>query len=537
MTKSKIFRAVMPVVLTLLAGGALYYYAPPAINIHDPSAWWTMIFLLVVYGVLRLIFSFRTLTIDGRPTRRGYLGFAAAGVLVVVFFVINFFSGPLFNASRYAKAGEERITVGDFATEVQVVENGKITDIAIMDTTTAAAMGKRQIGYLGTLATQYELGQFMTTTVNGQAKKVATMGYGGFWKWLNRRGEGIPGYVSVDPVDGSSEYIEFPEPIHYSDTAYFNENIYRHLQFSCPTVYFDNVHFEVDNDGNPYWIATTYEFRVGLTGCPVPNGVLVCDAVTGKTTRYAAADAPDWVSIVFPADDMIRLVNYAGLYGNGFWNSRLAKTGVYTCTDDYGYKVVGENLNAFTGITSAASDESNIAFILCDEHTGQIRRYDIYGAEEYSAKTAAEGLVMNFGYRASFPSLVNVNGEPVYIMALVDDGALIKKYAMVDLQDYTKVVAADTVEDTWKEFVERYGADGTGVVQQEAEAVSVRLSAPVETAVIEGNSYVYLQTIDGIYRVPVNGNEETLFLESGDWVELTVYATLRDGFFEAELSR
>ena len=139
--------------------------------------------------------------------------------------------------------------------------------------------------------------------------------------------------------------------------------------------------------------------------------------------------------------------------------------------------------------------------------------------------------------RASFPSLVNVNGEPVYIMALVDEGALIKKYAMVDLQDYTKVVAADTVEDTWKEFVERYGADGTGVVQQEAEAVSVRLSAPVETAVIEGNSYVYLQTIDGIYRVPVNGNEETLFLESGDWVELTVYATLRDGFFEAELSR
>ena len=342
--------------------------------------------------------------------------------------------------------------------------------------------------------------------------------------------------MSVDPVTGSSEYVEFPEPIHYSDTAYFNENIYRHLQFSAPTSYFDNVHFEVDNDGNPYWIATTYEFRVGLVGCPVPNGVLVCDAVTGKTTRYAAEDAPDWVSIVFPADDMIRLVNYAGLYGNGFWNSRLAKTGVYTCTDDYGFKVVGENLNAFTGITSAASDKSNIAFILCDEHTGQVRRYDIYGAEEYSAKTAAEGLVMNFGYRASFPSLVNVGGEPVYIMALVDDGALIKKYAMVDLQDYTKVVAGDTVEDTWKQFVERYGAGGQSVSQQ-AETVSVRLTAPVETAVIEGNSYAYLQTVDSIYRVPVDGNEETLFLENGDWVELVVYAELRDGFFEAELSR
>ena len=129
------------------------------------------------------------------------------------------------------------------------------------------------------------------------------------------------------------------------------------------------------------------------------------------------------------------------------------------------------------------------------------------------------------------------DGEPVYIMALVDDGALIKKYAMVDLQDYTKVAAADTVEDTWKEFVERYGAEGQGTVQQEAETVSVRLNAPVETAVIDGNSYVYLQTVDGIYRISVDGNEETLFLENGDWVELVVYSTLRDGFFEAELSR
>lgn len=540
MTRNKVLRTILPILITLALGGGLYYYAPPALNIHDSRLWWTVIFLLVIYGFLRLIAGRRTLIENGRPNFKGFLGFAAAAVLAIVFMVIGLFTTPLFFSGRYAQAGQERITTGDFSSEVQVVENGEITDIAIMDTTTAAAMGKRQIGSLGTLATQYELGQFMTTTVTGQAKKVATMGYGGFWKWLNRRGEGIPGYVSVDPVNGSSEYVEFPEPIHYSDTAYFNENIYRHMQFAAPTAYFGNVHFEVDNDGNPYWIATTYAFRVGLTGCPVPNGVLVCDAVTGKTVRYSAEEAPGWVSIVYPADDLIRLVNYAGLYGNGYWNSMMAKTGVYRCTDDYGYKVVGENLNAFTGITSAASDESNIAFILCDEHTGQVRRYDIYGAEEYSAETAAEGLVMNFGYRASFPSLVNVNGSPVYVMALTDDGALIKKYAMVDLQDYTKVVAGDTIQDTWRQFVSKYGSGTAGNVPDmdgTGEVKTIRLTAPVEIAVVEGNSYAYLRAKDGIYRIPVDGNEEVLFISDGEEVELTVYETLREGIFTAGLNK
>ena len=534
MTKSKILRVLLPICITLLFAAGYYYYAPPAINFHDPALWWYLIAVLAAYGILRLLFGFRTLTENGKPNLKGFLGFAAAAVLFLVYFVIQLFSGPLFHAGTYAAAGAERITTGDFASEVQMVENGEITDIAIMDTVTAEAMGRRQIGSLGTLATQYELGQFMTTTVNAQPKKVATLGYGSFWKWLSTRDDGIPGYVSVDPVTGSSEYIEFPQPIHYSDTSYFNENIYRHLQFSAPTAVFGNVHFEVDNDGNPYWIATTYSYRVGINAVAVPDGILVCDAVTGAVTRYAAADAPQWVSIVYPADDIIELVNYAGLYGNGFWNSRLSKTGVYTCTNDYGYKVVGDNLNAFTGITSAASDKSNIAFILCDEHTGQVRRYDIYGAEEYSAETAAEGLVMNYGYKASFPSLVNVGGRPVYIMALTDDGALIKQYGMVDLQDYTKVLVGDTGRDPRQAVVDRYGGSSAAASN---EPVAVRLTAPPETAVIEGNSYIYLETADGIYRLQADGNEEALFAGAGDRLELTVSGQLRDGLYTAELKR
>jgi hypothetical protein len=140
---------------------------------------------------------------------------------------------------------------------------------------------------------------------------------------------------------------------------------------------------------------------------------------------------------------------------------------------------------------------------------------------------------MNYGYRASFPSLVNVDGSPVYVMALTDDGALIKKYAMVDLQDYTKVVAADTIQETWSSFVSRYGS-GETVSDPDGESITIR-PTDIQLASVEGNTYAYLRTDDAIYRIPVDGNEEILFLDSGRSVEITVYGLLHDGVYAAEL--
>ncbi|MBQ5755218.1 MAG: hypothetical protein IIV90_06080 [Oscillospiraceae bacterium] len=519
------------------AVAVLFYLACPALNIHEPGFWiLAFLFFAVVFAVsLPLGFSmeqpapgqrFGRLHFNGKPLKYSFI---AMVVIAVVFFGGKAYGAPFFHARAYAQAGEERMTVGDFAADVPVVENGVVDDIAIMDTATASAMGKRQLGSLGTLATQYEMGAFMTTTVNDKALKVAPLGYGSFWKWFVRQDEGIPGYVAVDPVSGASSYQEFDQPMYYSNTAWFGKNITRHIRFQNPTALFNNVHFEVDNEGSPYWIACLYENRVGLFDCAVPCGVIVCDAVTGQCTRYAEGEIPDWVSIAYGADDLIRLVNYAGELGSGWLNSRMAKTGVYRTTDDYGYKVVNGHLNAFTGITSAASDESNIGFVLCDEHTGQITRYDVYGAEEYSAGTAAEGLVMNFGYRASFPSLVNVEGKPVYIMAMTDGGDLIKKYALVDLQDYTKVTVGDTVPEAWAAFVEKYSG---GLPQPQPEAgfepypATFALAADPVLASLEGSSYLYLLGQDAIYRVKLDGAESLLRAKAGDILELSVTGEL-----------
>ena len=52
MTRNKVLRTILPILITLAIGGGLYYYAPPALNIHDSRLWWTVIFLLVIVTVL-----------------------------------------------------------------------------------------------------------------------------------------------------------------------------------------------------------------------------------------------------------------------------------------------------------------------------------------------------------------------------------------------------------------------------------------------------------------------------------------------------
>ena len=79
------------------------------------------------------------------------------------------------------------------------------------------------------------------------------------------------------------------------------------------------------------------------------------------------------------------------------------------------------------------------------------------GAEEYSAMDAAAGAVQQFGYTASFPSLVNVKGEPTYIMVLKDASQIVKMYAMVNVRNYNIVVTANSQDEVMEKYIAAAG--------------------------------------------------------------------------------
>ena len=207
---------------------------------------------------------------------------------------------------------------------------------------------------------------------------------------------------------------------------------------------FGKSYFEISEDGTPYYVTAVLKKDVFLFGGTTVKGAVILNAITGDTEYYDVDDIPNWVDIVYDGDLLTQLYDWYGELSGGFFNSVFAKKDCKHVTADFGYKMFDDDVWVFTGVTSVASDQSNIGFVLMNSRTGEIRYYGIPGAEEYSVMRSAEGEVQNLGYTASFPSVINVEGQPTYIMTLKDKGSLVKQYALIHVVRYNIVVTATT---------------------------------------------------------------------------------------------
>ena len=100
-------------------------------------------------------------------------------------------------------------------------------------------------------------------------------------------------------------------------SAYFFENLYRKLRISYPFTIFDEANFEIDENGNPYWIVPTVKYKgIGLK--KEISGVILLDPITGKSEKYDIDNIPTWVDHVYSASLIIEQVNNWGEYKNGY---------------------------------------------------------------------------------------------------------------------------------------------------------------------------------------------------------------------------
>lgn len=122
----------------------------------------------------------------------------------------------------------------------------------------------------------------------------------------------MPGYVQVNPVNSEAKYVKLTKPMKYVPSAYFNYNLQRHVQLTYPTKIISGYKFEVDDDGNPYYICPTMTARVGLFGGIDVNGVIICDPIDGECKYYAIGDCPSWVDSVYDGHLLTKKYNWHG---------------------------------------------------------------------------------------------------------------------------------------------------------------------------------------------------------------------------------
>lgn len=504
--------------LLLVFIGVYYYVALPAVNYQENGFWSVLIALL---AILTLVFWAKSFRDQGK----GKNLFKASAILLVlaagVFAVGMLLSSKILSAGKYAGT----LKVEEKTFEKDMKETERITDIALMDTEGARIIGDRAIGSLSDVVSQYEVSDsYSQIDYAGKPMKVAPLYYASFIRYMNNRKSGIPGYVQVDPISNEAKYVKLKKPMQYSPSAYFSRNLKRHLRFQYPTAMFEGYYFEVDNKGNPYYICPVLKANAGIFGAKDVKGAVICDPVTGDSRYYKVKDIPQWVDHVYDGELLLKKYNWKGLLSGGYFNSIFGKKGCKVATDDYGYRVIDGDVWAFTGVTSVNGDSSNIAFVMMNMRTAQSKYYAVSGANEQSAMEAAEGQVQHLGYSSAFPSLINVSGEPTYVMILKDKGGLVKMFAMVNVEKYNIVATSTTQKGVLKEYKRLLKEEGL-INPSEADIDGQKekeiIISDVKFIPIEGNTYVYITDKTGqVYKQEFAKNEEAIRYKTGMKLEI-----------------
>ncbi len=458
---------------------------------------------------------------------------------VVVMLLGGIISSTFFNAKAYADV--IKVDKAVFADDMK--ETNEVTNIALMDGESARIIGNRTLGSLSDVVSQYRISDIYTQiNYKYTPKKVANLEHDDFFKWLSNNQKGVPGYVMVDPVNNTAEYIKLEKPLKYVDSAYFWDDLMRKLRFDYPTKIFDDfVSFEIDEEGNPHYIISCLMPKIFPFGAMDVSEVIIFDPCTGESDIYAVGDVPAWVDAVYSGDLAEQKYNWHGTLAGGFWNSVIGNKDCKQTTDDYGYIVIGDDVWYFTGVTSVTADESNIGFIISNARTGEYKYYPVVGAEEYSAMRAAEGEVQEKGYVASFPSLINVEGEATYIMVLKDVGGLVKLYALVNVEQYGIVATGQNQAEAMKAYKALLVENGVvESIKPDEPALDVTyetgIVADIRTVTVEGNTLFYVTLEDGnVYRGSVKMgeygyvNEDLVFAKVGDTVTIVFSKGYADG--------
>ena len=560
--KSKFLSYTVSYVIAAIIAFAVYYVTLPAMNLQSKGFYTYLTLVLALICAPIWIFNqdkgFLSQILDEmvnsnkHKKKKGDYIYPKKGkgttlmlviicIPLIVLILGSLISSTVFNARAYS----EIITVSEEKFEDDMPKTDKVTNIALMDTDTAKIIGNRTLGSLSDVVSQFEISEnYNQINYLRTPKKVANLEYAGFFKWLGNRANGIPGFVMVDPVNNNAEYKELSKPLKYVESGYLGDDLMRKLRFSYPTKILGQPRFEIDDLGNPVYIVPCYKPQVLMFGAEDVNEVIIFDPCTGKSEIYDLEKTPAWIDIVYDGYLACEKYDWKGIYSGGFINSIIGNKNCVQTTDDFGYVILGDDVWYYTGVTSVNSDKSNIGFILSNARTGEYKFYPVIGAEEHSAMASAEGEIQEKGYVASFPVLINVEGEATYIMVLKDAGGQVRRYALVNVEQYSVVATAATQTEAmskYKALLFENGIiddPGNDPVIDPSDTEEITLLVDKITLVAHGGeSYIYFTGLSSknekiILRKAVQDDATLLFVEENDTIKFKAKATENASIFE-----
>ena len=523
----------------------MFYVMLPPLNWHAPAFWKFLALSVGPLLVLLIVFSFTKRQIDSFQNWRSSFhnknvvnmtseqkrwGTICKISILALIFVVVFPSAATLVTSRifHAKAFSQRIEPKDV--EFSEVPQVDFKKTPIIDRDSSIRLGDKVMGNMTEWVSQFDVSnEYTQISYKDSVYRVTPLTYNGFIKYFKNKSGGVPAYITVDSTSGKTQLVKLKDlgmdGMKYVPSAYFNENLSRHLRFQYPTEIFGEPSFEIDEEGRPWYICTTYTYS-GVGNKKRVTGAVFLDPITGKSEKYDTKHIPSWADRIYPESLVVEELDDNGSLKKGFWNSQFGQTGVIVTSEGYNYLEKNGDIWLYSGLTSANADESNLGFVLVNLRTHEAMKIATAGANEKSAMKSAQSEVKNYGYQSTFPLLINIKGNPVYLMSLKDNG-LIKMYATVSAVDYQKVATVYTDEGLdalFKKTLNLLGSGSEDSISKESLKTEDITVAGVEKINMDGNTIYYIQSEKGdIYKISFTTKYENklVFLKTGDKLKIS----------------
>lgn len=560
-------KIVIGLVLTAITAFIAYYIMLPALNPKDTTLYMYLGVVAASYVVFQALLSKALTKPEYTPyvKRRAIVPGICIAILVVVSLIGYIVGSQFFRAKAYSRIIDVR-TDSNFSKEIPEEDASSFSAIPRLDEDSASQIAARALGDLGEMGYVSQFTVYSENTqinYKGTPVRVAPLQYASIIKWFFNTKEGFPGYVIIDMANESAEFKTLENKIRYSPAEHFNKLLKRHLRFDYPTYLFADATFEIDDEGNPYWICARLDNTIGLFGGTDVIGAVVvkADSPDGESKYYTVEEFKNdpelqWIDRVFDSDLIVQQYDYYGRYRNGFWNSILGQKNVINTTSGYNYIAKDDDVWMYTGVTSVTADQSIIGFVLVNQRTKEAVYYNVTGGTEASAQSAAEGRVKDLGYTATFPLLLNIGGEPTYFLSLKDvssGSSIVQQYALINVKQYNNnkmgangrdlaeclsiyknalestgikvdINPEDVIDVSNKDSEDEQGkeTEKTEPVTPDEDGTVTGKVTEIREAVKGGETYYYikLDSAEAYYVISATKAEEAVILNKGDSVTI-----------------
>lgn len=533
-----LFSVVIGLVLTLLLTPLRLIVRKKGTEQQVPLMWIAGLALLFMIGIF--VFYYIT-NLDRNPSSLWLIGLVvtAAGAFLSVglerkikgvLFLILLLLG-VYMATAFLFNANEKFDVSKMEQKVEIKAFDEKETPASVPPQFARNKMKKSFGQVPNTS-YYELGSLQIQKVNGEYVYIAPVEFSDFFKWI--RAGSTPGYFTLSATDSSANPKFVKTEMVYTPSSYFNKEIERHIRLQYPDlIFYGGTQLEINDDGKPYYIQTYGDFISARNGFKA-SGVVVVDAKTGATKKYALDQVPAFIDGAVSPEAVSLQNSYFGNYIHGFWNSMFGKSDVKLPSDEGTEANVSPVFDSkgdmyyFTDFTSPKEGvDSMLGYALTNARTGKATYYTGNLEESYMDSQGALQIIekrfIEKKWKGRMPILYNFYGEASWLTPVLDSNGFLQNYFIVSAANPEIAAYASTPNEAlraYKTALQKGGGTVNSPSKQEKKEAAGKVKRVYKEKTGDYTTVTFLLDDGKSYTMSSEKEPLVIYLKEGDQVTM-----------------